>query len=334
MTWQNDYRDAYEEAKAANESRYDSILSGYSDRVRNFDSESGQILADYGDRYQRNMGYLEGVGRSQYQDINDSYGMAANKAMRGTIAHGIGNSTVAQSMQQGVLNDKERAKMQLSDSLAREHVDWDSKLSGDELGYKDSRLRGQMGLSKEKLDFMERRTDAYPDINLYAAMAARGGPGMGGTGVGTVIGGGRPVGGSIAETPSPSLAGFINPQNLPQYNPILQQGAGLDPRGVDSINAMGQNAFNAAQANARANNARAMALGGNDFIRPRMEGGTAITEWPTPPYGGGYSQPFEPVPQSSYYHDPLGDGDAYSFTPAPQYSPGAGGGGSWDDYDY
>lgn len=170
MSWQGDFRTDFGSAKQANENRYQDILGGYNKRISDFGSMSGQILADYGDRYQRGMNDILGMGRSGTQDIQDSFSSQKSKIMGSAMAHGIGNSTVMQSMVGGLANDQERAKMQLSDQLARTNVKYDSILSGDMLGYKDSRLRGQMGLEKERLDFMERKVDAYPDYQTYEAL--------------------------------------------------------------------------------------------------------------------------------------------------------------------
>jgi hypothetical protein len=300
MGWQDDYRTAYQAARSANESRYNQILSGYDNRLVEFNNQAQVIHQGYTDRYYRGMNHITGVGRAQYQDLNDSYSRQSAKVQGGSIARGLGLSTVANSMQRGVIYDKEKAKIQLADTLAREYLDTDAKLSGDVLGYADSRLRGQTGLAKEKLDFMERRTDAYPDVNTYAAMAARGGPGMGGVGGGIIIDDRSMGSKGVAQTPSPALMAGLNSREPPMMAPLST--AGGQEGHFQNQQAQAQNNYNASlwagygASNAAAGaggggpggGAGAAAAGAGAFFMDEEDGyGGGVGS-----YGGGYSQPF------------------------------------------
>ena len=130
------YTRAFEEAKAANEARYQGILQGYRDR------------------YDRGIGILEGMGDQSRRDIDASYAGQASRMGQDMVGRGLSGTTVAQSMQMGVERERQGAVGRLDESLRQQHLQTDAQLSGDKLG------------------FMERRVDAYPDINQYMMQTA------------------------------------------------------------------------------------------------------------------------------------------------------------------
>lgn len=126
-----DYQSAYTEAKTANEQRY------------------GEIVKGYQSRYSTAVTDLEGLGEAEKAEIGRVYAMANAQNAQSLISSGLHSTTIAPSVRtQGA-----RAE---SDTLALAN----ERIRRERLGY-------TTGMSKELLDFMERREDTYPDTSLY-----------------------------------------------------------------------------------------------------------------------------------------------------------------------
>lgn len=182
------YQQAMNNANQANEARYQDILRGYQER------------------YARNMDMLAGRGAQEGQDISDRYRSQEAQRRQQLIGRGLGNSTVVNTMQMG--NERERAN---------------------DLGRLNERIRQQTlaadaGLTGDTLQFMERRTDAQPDVRLLAQLAQ----GMGSAGYGMPAG----VGGGGYGAPSMDVwttGGFG--MGMPNPYAFVQQRFPDPPRG-------------------------------------------------------------------------------------------------------
>jgi hypothetical protein len=170
-----DYTSAFEEARRANEQRYQDILTGHQKR----ESEA--------------MATLEGMGETERGDIRGAYRSRESQMMQNLAARGMAGTTIAPTMRMGLQREQTRELGAL-----------DERLRGQRLGY-------QTGLSGERLGFMERREDEYPDIRniteLMGALGQTGAFGGGGGGLGGLagLGGGTPgrrYGPTAAQTPS------------------------------------------------------------------------------------------------------------------------------------
>ena len=126
-----EYRKAFDSAKAANEARYN------------------QILSEYRNRYTRNLALLQGMGTQERMDIDQQFQGLSSRAGQDMVSRGLTGTTIAPTVQAGIARERAGAQGRLNERLRREQVDVDSRLSGDTLG------------------FMERRNDEYPDPNLY-----------------------------------------------------------------------------------------------------------------------------------------------------------------------
>jgi len=134
VKYENEYAAKFEEAKTANESRYNDILQG-------FDS-----------LYNNTMSGLENMGDFAKKDLNSSYDKALAQGTQGLVNAGMANSTILPSV--NLNNAKQR-----SDSLGG----LNETLRREKLGYMNN-------ITNNKLGFMERRTDAYPDQNMYMSL--------------------------------------------------------------------------------------------------------------------------------------------------------------------
>ncbi len=149
------YQSAYDEARAENERRY------------------GEILGGYNQRYGNAMGLLEGQGEQARADLASRFADTRGRQAAYLNARGLGGTTLAPTIQQGLASEEQSARGRLDEALRRE-----------KLGY-------MTGLSGDTLQFMERRTDAYPDYNQLQQLAymqgQAGGAGGGGLAGGTIF---------------------------------------------------------------------------------------------------------------------------------------------------
>lgn len=188
------YRDAYEAAKAANESRYNQILAGYN----NLAAVQSANIAGYKDYYRQIKEALANVGDSQRIQLGQEFARRGGQAQQSLVDRGLGNTTVLDAATRGVGYDQAIANIALMDALSREKADYTSREAegvARERQYYNKILGDQLG-------FMERRTDAYPDIGPYLALAQAangyaGAPGGGGFVSGGMGGGGGARGGGL-----------------------------------------------------------------------------------------------------------------------------------------
>lgn len=129
-----EYEKAYNEAKQANEQRYTQILGGY------------ETL------YNDTMTGLEGMGDAARNDVNSSYNKAFSQSMQGLVNSGMANSTILPSVSLNNASQRTNALNSLNETLRRE-----------KLGYMNN-------ITNNKLNFMERREDTYPDLNLFTSL--------------------------------------------------------------------------------------------------------------------------------------------------------------------
>jgi hypothetical protein len=206
---------AHNEGKAANEKRYSDVLDGDSagasgammDWLKSkykgatqkfldsamsnpqyqalFDKDNPGVRDSFGgyrDRYARGMGYLQGQGEQAKKDINQSYDNLNSSQQQNLASRGLLNSTISGSMQTGVERKRQDSLNTQRESTNRQYLDTDSRLS------------------KDTLDFQERRQDTYPSMAEYTQLAMQlGNSGMIGggynggygqqTGVGTMMNG-------------------------------------------------------------------------------------------------------------------------------------------------
>jgi hypothetical protein len=152
----SEWRRTQDEAKKANEDRYNDIIN-------------------YGNqRLTRNLGRSEGLGTIDRQQIGKDYDRLSANADQDLISRGFRNSSVRQNVQRSVEDDRQFANARLGEMLRREQIGIDMDASGDVIGA------------------MERRTDSYPEqltslfMQLGLAGQLGGSYGAGGGGGGQV----------------------------------------------------------------------------------------------------------------------------------------------------
>jgi hypothetical protein len=111
-----------------------------------YDQALSPVLQGMRDRYTRNMGTLEGMGTQQRKDLNQQYNNLQSQTNQQMLNMGLGNSTVAASMQAG--NERQRADAfgRLEEGLRRERIGYDTALSGDLLNTQSGIAGNRMNL--------------------------------------------------------------------------------------------------------------------------------------------------------------------------------------------
>lgn len=142
-----EYQNEFDKANRANESRY------------------GDILGQYNSLYGRQMDSFSGGNAQNIADINQSYDSTGSANTQDLIDRGLTGSTISANIRSG--NERDRG----------------AAINRENFNYQNQRRAADAGLTTDKLNFMERRTDKAPDINqLIALSQAYGNSGGGGGG--------------------------------------------------------------------------------------------------------------------------------------------------------
>lgn len=161
-----DYQNQYNEARASNIQRYEQILTG---------------KEGYGERLAEGRSTIEGLGAGQRSRIEEEYG-APGQELRGKVggamygnlvSRGLAGTSEMTNVARGVARARGQETLDLEDRLSREKMDY------------------VQGLQKDRLDFMERREDEYPSLEMLTSLSqGLGQYGAGGGGAGAGGGGG------------------------------------------------------------------------------------------------------------------------------------------------
>lgn len=125
---------AYEAARRANERRYQEILGGY------------------GQRYEDVMGALQGYGGQARADILQRGESMKAGALQDLVSRGLAGTTILPTVRAGI-------ERQTAGNLARQ---------AETMGMSVAGMMAQ--LSGQRLGFMERREDMYPNLGMYYGM--------------------------------------------------------------------------------------------------------------------------------------------------------------------
>ncbi len=175
------FQGAQNEARGTNEQRF------------------GDILGGLRDRYSNAMGYLDNMGAAGLASLRNTFQGQQTAALQNLANVGLTNSTLQSSLRSGFARDQALAEAQYNEQLRRERMGYDT------------------GLSKDVLDFMERRQDTYPDMNQLGQLAM----GLGRAGGG--YGGSMPYSASTFVTP-PRDTGFHFGMGDDWYNSRVNSG--------------------------------------------------------------------------------------------------------------
>lgn len=179
MPYMNDRyaKQAYQQNLAWNQEQFQNTVNAYDRRLSDYQSGANNITALMNERYHKGMGYLEGLGRSERQDMNDLYAQRLDSALGMSMTRDPG---ALASIQRGFASDQDKSRMRLSDMLNQRKLSTDMALSGDIAAWSREYLGNVTNLQGDKARFMGswRPVDA---MSQYVPLSnAQGGMGGGG----------------------------------------------------------------------------------------------------------------------------------------------------------
>ena len=140
------YQAQFDAARAANESRYNTLLTN-EDNL-----------------YSRVMGNVNQGNAQATADLSRSFDQQGARSQQDMISRGLTGSTIAQTMSAGNERNRQGSLNRQAEAFRREQVGYDTALTGQRQG------------------IIERRTDSYPEMSELIALAQLNGQGGGGRG--------------------------------------------------------------------------------------------------------------------------------------------------------
>ena len=209
-TLAQNFQDAHDASRAANEARYADILGGYEARESGIPaiqrSQARGRLAGFADRYRRGMANLENAGAQNIANIRQDFEERAARDQQALISRGLDNTGRRDSVSAIQGREMARAIGDENERIRQERLTADASLAGDLLGATERADAQQIGLlsglSSDTLGFKERREDTGPDPAMLAGLLQNfGAAGGGGAGYGVGYGGGSGGGAYLAGAP-------------------------------------------------------------------------------------------------------------------------------------
>lgn len=176
------YAGAYNAALQFNSANYAQILSGYNNTAQSQQQEQQRILGGYGQLQGNVMGSIAGIDKAQRQQIADTYSQNVGAESQRLISRGLGNSTVQQSVARGLLYDKEKSDVNLTNQTQGLNAQYMSQLGLAGLGYQERANQQNTSLASQQLQWLNSINAAYPDARAYAQLAQMKGQAAGGAG--------------------------------------------------------------------------------------------------------------------------------------------------------
>lgn len=171
MSLNQSYTDAFNQAQAANQARYDGLMGYYQNIRRDF----GKIYEDnataFQDRYNRGMGMINQLGEQQKIDARRQYAQFGAQQDQAMISRGLGNTTARNAVAQGNNEELANAMGRINDQIMRQRVGADAQLSGDFLQSRQRYADYVTNVALQHANAMERRTDEYPNYAQYQQLA-------------------------------------------------------------------------------------------------------------------------------------------------------------------
>lgn len=201
------YATAYNDALAMNRQNYENVLGGFQQTAEQQRAAQEAITAGYGQvagdlnqsLFETAQGYgvldtriqdmLAGVGGARAQEIADAYAAQRGDAYQGLVNRGLGNTTVANSIERGISLDEQKAYTQLADTLANTRAGYMSNVglaglgfrgqaaqavAGQQsrgLGFQEAAAARNTGLAEDQLQWMNSVSAGYPNAGMYAGLA-------------------------------------------------------------------------------------------------------------------------------------------------------------------
>jgi hypothetical protein len=177
-----------------NQQNYNNILAGYQNTETSNRNAQGRIIVGHQNLEANVLGSIAGIDRSQRQDIADQYAKNIGTSSQDLINRGLGNSTIQSSVGRGMLYDKAKSDIALTNATQGLNAQYMSQLGLARLGYENQAAQQNTQWAGKQLDFMNSVNAGYPDPRTYAMLAQMKGQSGGGGGVGS---GATTMGGAV-----------------------------------------------------------------------------------------------------------------------------------------
>ncbi len=193
------YQGAYDAALNFNKANYNQILSGYQQTAASQQQAQQGIQAGYNNLTTSVLGKIQGIDASQRQALQDQYAQQRGETSQQLINRGLGNSTVQQSVDRGLLYNLDKGNIALTNATQGLNAQYQSQLGSQALGYASQAQQQNTALAQNQLAWMNSVNAGYPDASAYmklAQMKGMSGGGAGGFQGGVPGGGGTPIQGT------------------------------------------------------------------------------------------------------------------------------------------
>ena len=191
-----DILSGYGDMRADEMRRLDNLMNSYgamgSNIAQMYGSVAGGLDQRYQDRYDTAMKMLQGAGEQAKKDILTAGQAAQSRGEADLVSRGLASTSVLPAERRAYQESTQNSLGRLNESLRQQALGVHSGLSGEQLNALRSMLAqglnsqtGLMGrqlsalerggsnignVAGNRLAFMERRTDSYPDVGAYAQM--------------------------------------------------------------------------------------------------------------------------------------------------------------------
>lgn len=165
------YANAYNAALGLNSANYQNILAGYQQTAGNLNAATQQIVGGYNDLQTGVLNDLSNAGATQRQAINDNYAREQGAAMQQLINRGLGNTTIQQGVQRGLIFDREKANVSLAEQIANLKASYRSNLGLAGLSYQNQAAMQNAAQANQQLQWMNSVQAPYPDASAYSRLA-------------------------------------------------------------------------------------------------------------------------------------------------------------------
>ena len=155
-----DFETQQAEAKAANEARYADILGQYGTTVEGATARGPETL-------QFDESQFAGLGDQAKKDIAQSYTNLTAANTQNLVSSGLAGTTARGAVTAASARGRTRDTAALNESLRREQIGYSSDIDRFNASTRNAYSQYLDSLTAQKLSFMERREDDYPDQSIY-----------------------------------------------------------------------------------------------------------------------------------------------------------------------
>lgn len=161
--------DVYAAALSQQQNLMNQSVAGYNRVLQQLRADQSATIAGYNQLSNTVVGELTNLGRTAAADLSAQYTALSGQAAQDLTSRGLGNTTVASSVQRGLAFDKARADVALSESVGRQRADYLSQIGLAGLDYRGRAAAQYAGLGAQGAGVYAQFAPAYAGI--YRDMA-------------------------------------------------------------------------------------------------------------------------------------------------------------------